>query len=246
MPAKPWYPFYWSDYRNRTGGLTPQQHGIYILLLAEYYITGKPLPADEKQLLLICFAFASDLVTDLHYVLHKFFVQRGEHWHHERVDEELEKSRRISALRSRSGRRGGRPKIVQSGQKQLLSQSQSQSSTTSTTANAAVDVGQKSPAGEVSDRCPYSEIIAAYHETLPDNPEYRKRTNARDGRMRARWRNGLPSVEHWRKYFRYVGQSRFLTGQVPGTNDRAPFVANLDWLCHEKNYVEILEGKYHR
>lgn len=95
-------------------------------------------------------------------------------------------------------------------------------------------------------RCPVQEIVALYHVMLPMCPSAEKLTRARIGYIRARWREDLPTIEAFRNYFADVKKSRFLTGQVNGSRDRPPFVADLEWLMRPGNFAKVLEGKYHR
>lgn len=95
-------------------------------------------------------------------------------------------------------------------------------------------------------RCPVQEIVALYHAMLPMCPSAEKLTRTRIGYIRARWREDLPTIEAFRNYFADVKKSRFLTGQVNGSRDRPPFVADLEWLMRPGNFAKVLEGKYHR
>lgn len=91
--------------------------------------------------------------------------------------------------------------------------------------------------------CPVERVIAAYHERLPESPRVIKRTKARDGHIRARWRE-YPDLEWFQAYFAKVATSKFLTGRAAGTNGRPPFRADLDWLMKPDNMARVLEGRY--
>lgn len=95
-------------------------------------------------------------------------------------------------------------------------------------------------------RCPVQEIVALYHAMLPMCPKAEKLTRARVGYIRARWREDLPTIEAFRNYFTDVRKSPFLIGQVNGSRDRPPFVADLEWLMRPGNFAKVLEGRYHR
>jgi hypothetical protein len=93
---------------------------------------------------------------------------------------------------------------------------------------------------------PYQLIVSAYHEALPMCPKVQKLTEARKASIRARWRQGeLPDLATWKEFFAWVGESNFLTGRGPARDGRRPFVADLEWLCKERNFVRIWEGQYH-
>lgn len=91
---RPWYPFYVADYRADTVRLTLEEHGIYLLLMNEYWHSGG-LPADEVQLARIvglsveewrckCIRPASYFASD---------------WRHKRIDAELKKCGNIRQQR---------------------------------------------------------------------------------------------------------------------------------------------------
>ena len=102
-------------------------------------------------------------------------------------------------------------------------------------------------------RCPYDEIIASYHATLPTLPRVLKRTPTRDSHIRARFAEILrdhawspPDVlAEFGHYFRRVSESRFLTGRAPpGAGRSKPFVADFDWLMNAGNFLKVIEGRY--
>lgn len=103
--------------------------------------------------------------------------------------------------------------------------------------------------------CPHLEILKAWGEALPTLPQHNVNLwrGARADHLRARWREAAVSegfkteadgVEYFRRLFRYVGQSAFLTGKAQ-SNGRRPFVAELEWLVKPANWAKVLEGKYH-
>lgn len=95
--------------------------------------------------------------------------------------------------------------------------------------------------------CPHVEIIALYHELLPAAPQVREWTNGRAIALKTRWREkpARQSLAWWRKFFGYVAESEFLTGRGGSSPGRDPFVADLEWLIAPKNFVKVIEGKYH-
>lgn len=100
------------------------------------------------------------------------------------------------------------------------------------------------PAG--ADACPHEQIIALYHELLPELRGVRIWTGKRASALRARWRESAErqDLEWWRDYFSYVKKSRFLTGKSQGRDGQPPFEADLEWLVNESNMVKVMEGKY--
>lgn len=91
--------------------------------------------------------------------------------------------------------------------------------------------------------CPHQEIIALYHEILPECPQVRDWTPARAAQLRGRWNEDprRQSLDYWRQFFEYVKGCGFLVGRGGGNR---PFVADLEWLTKSKNFTKVREGKY--
>jgi len=96
-----------------------------------------------------------------------------------------------------------------------------------------------------TDTAPFhQEVIAAYHEILPDLPRVRawtpKRARALSKRISERCKDGkeADTIAYWRKFFEKVGGSDFLCGRL---NE---WRANLEWLITAENFMKIIEGNY--
>jgi hypothetical protein len=102
--------------------------------------------------------------------------------------------------------------------------------------------------------CPQKAIVDLFHARLPELAKVKVWSEKRQAALRARWsqavpnNNGLKSncIEWWAGYFDYVRESDFLMGRVEPTPGKGPFEPNLEWLVIKKNFINILEGKYHR
>lgn len=103
--ARPWFPFYARDYLADTRHLSLSEHGAYLLLMTAYYNSGGKLPQNEVQMQKICMAVAPDEQAAVLQVLEEFFELREGHYHHARIDMELEKQRVISEKRSAAARK---------------------------------------------------------------------------------------------------------------------------------------------
>lgn len=116
---------------------------------------------------------------------------------------------------------------------------------TSITPNGVIvasDADNEKTAGPKKPECPHQQIIALYHEILPQCPRVRDWTPARATQLRARW-NEKPerqTLAYWRKFFEYVATCDFLVGQ----SGKTPFFADLEWICKAKNFTKIREQKY--
>lgn len=115
-----------------------------------------------------------------------------------------------------------------------------------------------SPAGDPL-ACPVEEIVALYHEAMPDNPRTKVVNQARKGAIRARWREAsrltckpfgyasrADGLAAWRVFFETCNESLFLTGRTTSQPGKPPFLADIDFLMSPSGFAKILENKYHR
>jgi len=102
--------------------------------------------------------------------------------------------------------------------------------------------------GRIPD-CPHQQIIALYHEILPEMPRVKIWEGARPKNLAARWKQVFThkkiaspeqGVEYFRKLFTYIRGSPFLMGQTA-----KPFRCNLGWIVTADNYRKIVEENYH-
>ena len=91
-----WMPLDIPAYLADTGHLSTLEHGIYFLLIMHYWRTGG-LPDDEKQLARIARVTAAEFRAALP-TIEPLFKLGG--WKHKRIEQELDKARKISAKRS--------------------------------------------------------------------------------------------------------------------------------------------------
>lgn len=125
---------------------------------------------------------------------------------------------------------------------------------------ALIEGGSK-PAGDAAagpPDCPHLQVLALWAEKLPALPQHKPAQwkGARADHLRARWReqavqrqwsSQADGLEWFGRLFAYVGQSKFLTGQVPPRDTtKPPFVAELEWVVMPGNFAKLVEGKYHR
>jgi uncharacterized protein YdaU (DUF1376 family) len=92
----PWTAFYWADYIGDTGHLSLAQHGAYLLLMAHYYRTRRPLPSEPAQLYRICRAFGEEEQSAVRTVVSMFFTLTDQNYRHKRIDSEIGKQKTIS------------------------------------------------------------------------------------------------------------------------------------------------------
>lgn len=89
-------------------------------------------------------------------------------------------------------------------------------------------------------RCPVKQIIAAYHELLPQCPPSREFPEQSVKCLRARWRSDpdRQTVTWWRGFFAYVARCPFLVGE------KTDFQADLTWLVRPTNFAKVINGNY--
>ncbi len=100
-------PLFTGDYLKKTRHLTPQKHGVYLLLLIHCWDTKGPLPFDEQECAGIANCRSADEIDSLRYILAKYFIRMEDGWYNERCQQEIEKSLAISNKRADAGKIGG-------------------------------------------------------------------------------------------------------------------------------------------
>ncbi len=87
MKADIWMPLYIGDYLADTSRLTTEQHGAYLLLLMDYWRSGK-LPNNDQVLAQIC-KLNPDAWSNAKAMLSQFFSIENGYWIHKRVEQEM-------------------------------------------------------------------------------------------------------------------------------------------------------------
>lgn len=108
-----YYKRHLGDYAAATRHLSILEHGVYTLLLDLYYITEKPLPAEERAVWRLVGARSKDERESVGQILDEFFELREDGWHQTRCDEELATKEEKAARNREIGKRGGRPRKTQ-------------------------------------------------------------------------------------------------------------------------------------
>jgi uncharacterized protein YdaU (DUF1376 family) len=90
-----WMPLDVADYRADTAHLGALEHGVYLLLIMHYWQTGS-LPDDDEKLARICCCTRTEF-RRVRSTVEAFFLPG---WKHKRIEQELEKARKISEKRS--------------------------------------------------------------------------------------------------------------------------------------------------
>jgi len=243
-----YYKFNIGDYASHTRHLSLMEDLAYRRLLDIAYSSEVPLTKDIHSLArLIGMRDYQSEITD---VLNEFFDEVEEGWIHGRVLKEIEEAAGRSdkakiAAKSRWERKRNAEAMRMQCSEDASSINKNASSTESDATQDPLPITQDTDKTLVDSKavrlnCPHQQIIEIYHQELPQLPVVRVWNEKRKRLLSARWREDptRQSLEFWRKYFRYVSKSDFLTGRANG------FQASLEWLVNSSNFVKVIEGNY--
>jgi hypothetical protein len=104
--------------------------------------------------------------------------------------------------------------------------------------------------------CPYEDIVAIYHEVLPELPRVRLMPDKRKKALQSMWRfvltkpksDGSPRATNngealaWiRGYFERARDNDFLMGRTPRAGEHANWQCDLDFLLTDKGKAHVIE-----
>lgn len=101
MAALPYMQLYIADYLADTMHLSTEEHGAYLLLMFNYWQTGKPIP---KTRLAKIARLSNDRWISVESSLNEFFSDNGMEWVHERIERDLTAVMATQKQRSAAGK----------------------------------------------------------------------------------------------------------------------------------------------
>lgn len=101
MAALPYIQLYIADYLADTMHLTTEEHGAYLLIIFNYWQTGKPVP---KNRLARIARLSNERWISVESSLAEFFNDDGEFWSHKRIDTDLEFVNKSLSQKSLAGK----------------------------------------------------------------------------------------------------------------------------------------------
>ena len=101
MAALPYMQLYIADYLADTMHLSAEEHGAYLLLMFNYWQTGKRIP---KNRLAKIARLTNERWADVEPSLREFFCDNGEEWVHLRIEEDLASVREKLTKKSAAGK----------------------------------------------------------------------------------------------------------------------------------------------
>lgn len=266
-----YYEHHIGDYAQATFHLTFVEDAAYSRLLRKYYAEEKPLPAELRAVQRLVGARTEEEREAVEVVLEEFFTLEEDGWHNKRADLEIAKVAEKREKASKSAR--ARWNANASGSHANASKKDANASKEDAKAMLELEPAHDgrnalqspdtrhqtpeqqeltAPDGAVvaskpaTPDCPHGEIVALYHEILPQLRRVRDWTPDRQAFLRARWREKpeRQSLAWWRGFFEYVRKCPFLVGEGATSPDREPFTADLEWLVRPTNFRKVIEGKY--
>jgi uncharacterized protein YdaU (DUF1376 family) len=103
----PWIPIFIPDYLADTQHLSTEEHGAYLLLIFNYWQTGKPLNNANGRLANVV-RLSNERWAVVQSSLEEFFTIEGNIWRHGRLDDELIVANKKLDARVNAGRQSGR------------------------------------------------------------------------------------------------------------------------------------------
>lgn len=99
-----------------------------------------------------------------------------------------------------------------------------------------------------SSDCPHQEIIALFHQVLPEATQVKQWTEKRAASLRARWREDpkRQNLDWWKRLFEFIRESDFLMSRVEPKPGYRMFVLSLPWLLESEHFLKVIEGNYQR
>jgi hypothetical protein len=106
--------------------------------------------------------------------------------------------------------------------------------------------------------CPHQRILELWAEVLPLHMQHLPstwrgtkadalRARWRETAVKRRWKTEEQGLRFFRRFFMYIGLSRFLSGRVPAKSaDATPFMATLEWVVKQSNWDKIRNGNYNQ
>src|ERR1700690_3783164 len=104
---------YTGDYLRDTRHLSPQKHGVYLLLLMHCWDQQGPVPLDEQEAAGVANCRSADEIESLRYVLQRFFTKTGDGWYNKRMNDEIVSSEFYSKAMAKAGKKSGEARKMQ-------------------------------------------------------------------------------------------------------------------------------------
>ena len=257
---------YWGDYFADTRHLSTLQHGAYLLLIAYYWNSGKPLPDNDRELQRIV-GIKGAVWKNTKPLLASFFKIADGVWSHKRIDAELRKANENYAKKVASGNTP-KNKVGHSNLNDQLSIH------LSTKKSQVIENKEKTPSERLADASQPEPEPDTYTYISSEKEKYIKRKNpenelverglkifnavvekyggqvckilnpAKKSRLLRRI-SDAGGIETFETILtEAVEKSQFLQGKIPPREGHNQFRLSMKFICQEDSFNNILNGVY--
>ncbi|MGJ7611124.1 MULTISPECIES: hypothetical protein [unclassified Variovorax] len=156
-----------------------------------------------------------------------------------------------------AGSKGGRPKQVKGGYETPLPGFEEPPPSSSSSSSSSNTSGANAPSSTARlPTCHPDQVVAIYHEVLPELPGVRVMDKAREKAIRERWQWVLSSTkpdgtrrattaeeafEWFRSYFLRARENDFLMGRTPRSGEHANWKPDIEYLMKSSGLKQVLE-----
>jgi uncharacterized protein YdaU (DUF1376 family) len=246
MAALPYMQLYVADYLADTMHLTTEEHGAYLLLIMNYWQTGKPIPKNRLSKIA---RMDNDRWTTVEVSLSEFFNDTGTEWVHDRIERDLEAVKDAQEQRVRAGRASAeaRKRSKQEGNKRkgndrsttvddsLQRDGNEKPTNKDTDTDTEVDTdteGKKHTSRDSSLSGAVNEVFSYWCTAMGKN-SLTKLTKDRRGKIEARLKEGY-NVDHIKQAIDGCTRSP----HHMGTNDAGTVYDDLTLICRSGSKLE--------
>ena len=254
---------YWGDYFADTHHLSTLQHGAYLLLIAHYWNSGKPLPDNDRELQRIV-GIKGAVWKNTKPLLASFFKIADGVWSHKRIDAELRKANENYAKKVASGNTP-KNKVGHSNLNDQLSIH------LSTKKSQVIENKEKTPSERLADA---SQPEPDTYINISREEKYIKRKNSENELVERGLKIFNSVVEKYggqvckilnpskkSRLLRRISdaggietfetilteaveKSQFLQGKIPPREGNNQFRLSMKFICQEDSFNNILNGVY--
>lgn len=114
MAALPYMQLYIADYLADTMHLSTEEHGAYLLLMFNYWQTGRPIPKNRLSKIA---RLSNDRWNSVEPSLKEFFNDNGTEWVQERIERDLEAVKNSISQKSAAGKASAQARKAKKGTK---------------------------------------------------------------------------------------------------------------------------------
>jgi len=245
-----YYPFNIGDYRKDTSRLNFIEHGIYRILIDEYYLTEHPLNKDVSLLMRECGVRLPEEIEAFKFIIDKFFVLNDDGYYHYGCDKVLKKiyAKSESARKSVEARWARKNTNVPKSDTNVYVEDTNvhKSDTPEILPNTQYPLPntQLKPTSSEDDKpaqkIPYETIFDLFTESCVSLPKVLIKDDKRKALIKSIWKMDQQhqDIEFFTWLFNKVESSDFLTGR------KTEWKAGFDWVMKPANFKKIVEGNY--